>query len=271
MTNPQKTGARQAAKVGPRGMAIVIANVMRLATGMAARLRRRKPADDLRTFPAAFPVMAASAVILVLAAAFLDPAVTLEVRRMDGAGLLFMRAITDAAKSTVYLVLSAAIVAAAAVPDWRRTSLAVRRRLFVATGQAAFVFAAIAGPGIAINIAKQIIGRGRPQLFADHGAFVFAPLRFDYLWQSFPSGHATTAGSIGMIIALFHPRLGLAALALAAILALARIPAGAHYLSDVVAGYAIGTLSVLALAYWLARRRILFALKPGKFLPRLMA
>jgi membrane-associated phospholipid phosphatase len=53
------------------------------------------------------------------------------------------------------------------------------------------------------------------------------------------------------------------------VLACARIPAGAHYPSDVVAGFSIGAIMALVIARWLARRRAVFSFDGDATLPRL--
>ena len=57
---------------------------------------------------------------------------------------------------------------------------------------------------------------------------------------SFPSGHSMTAFSIMVSVGHFYPDLQLVLLALALSIAASRIILGMHYLTDVVAGAAIG-------------------------------
>jgi undecaprenyl-diphosphatase len=65
--------------------------------------------------------------------------------------------------------------------------------------------------------------------------------------SSFPSDHATAAFAIATALLLRHRKAGLAALALATLLALARVVVGTHYPSDVAAGAAIGVAAALIL------------------------
>ena len=76
----------------------------------------------------------------------------------------------------------------------------------IATG-AAFVFLAVAGGGIVDSLAKNIIGRARPELLQTDGAFTFRPFAFHADFASFPSGHSATAGAMAMSLALVFPRL----------------------------------------------------------------
>jgi len=71
---------------------------------------------------------------------------------------------------------------------------------------------------------------------------------------SFPSGHSMTAFSIFVSVGHFYPELQLLLLALAVSVATSRIILGMHYLTDVVAGTAIGLglgLASLCLFTWI--------------------
>ena len=57
---------------------------------------------------------------------------------------------------------------------------------------------------------------------------------------SFPSGHSITAFGIAIAVGLFYPELQVCLLAAAFLIAASRIILGMHFLSDVLAGSAIG-------------------------------
>jgi undecaprenyl-diphosphatase len=57
---------------------------------------------------------------------------------------------------------------------------------------------------------------------------------------SFPSGHSITAFAVAMSIGLFYPQLEICLLVAALLIAASRIILGMHFLSDVIAGSAIG-------------------------------
>jgi undecaprenyl-diphosphatase len=59
---------------------------------------------------------------------------------------------------------------------------------------------------------------------------------------SFPSGHSITAFAIAGCLGLFYPDLQIVLLAVAVCIASSRIILGMHFLSDVLAGSAIGVL-----------------------------
>lgn len=116
-----------------------------------------------------------------------------------------------------------------------------------------FLFASVAGAGIFINVVKQFIGRGRPGTFDAFGPFTLQPFRFVYEFQSFPSGHAATAGAViafGFLVAR-RWRLGLLIFGLA--IAVSRVVVGAHYPSDIFAGLVVGYVFSIWLAYRFAR------------------
>ncbi|WP_306118374.1 MULTISPECIES: phosphatase PAP2 family protein [unclassified Roseitalea] len=248
-----------------------LANTVRSWRRGVFRLSRAPAAGSPPLVSPALAWSMVAALALVLVAAAFDPLVVDAVGTSQWPAWRFLAAVTDAARVHWYLVPSGAIALVLGSVDWRAiTSQAVRARLFLAHGRAAFIFVAIAAPAIVINVIKQVVGRGRPVTRQDFDAFVFAPFEFDYAYQSFPSGHATTSGALAMLLALWFPRRAPLALVFGACLAFARVPAGAHYLSDVIAGFAIGAASTLVLARWLARRRCLFRFGPSRERPVLI-
>lgn len=127
------------------------------------------------------------------------------------------------------LVVTAALIVAAAADYVRRRSLEV------------FAFVAAVGIGelLLSNVLKQIVSRDRPavlHLVVAHG-------------YSFPSGHTVAAASawsaIALVIGRDRPRwaratfAGLAAL-IAVCVAASRALLGVHWLTDVIAGLAVG-------------------------------
>jgi membrane-associated phospholipid phosphatase len=98
---------------------------------------------------------------------------------------------------------------------------------------------AIAAAGLAANALKVIAGRARPRAL-DDGVFGFHFFEVGYRFNSFPSGHAATAGAVAASICLARP----AAWPLAALLWMAlaggRVLTGSHFVSDVLAGGAVG-------------------------------
>jgi len=105
---------------------------------------------------------------------------------------------------------------------------------FRAIGAAALA----AGSGISIFLKiKKWTNRQRPCTYEPHcWASLLPPDQF-----SFPSGHTITAFAITVSLALFYPTLAIGLLFCAFSVAASRVMLGMHFLSDVVAGAAIGT------------------------------
>jgi undecaprenyl-diphosphatase len=108
--------------------------------------------------------------------------------------------------------------------------------------------AVAAGTGIALFLRlKKLTGRKRPCAIEPHiWATLLPPDQF-----SFPSGHTITAFAVAVCLSQFYPSLALGLLFCAASVAASRILLGMHFLSDVLAGAAIGTALAFGAA-WLA-------------------
>jgi undecaprenyl-diphosphatase len=100
-----------------------------------------------------------------------------------------------------------------------------------------------AGAGIAVFLRlKRIFRRRRPCAIEPHcWATLLPPDQF-----SFPSGHTITAFAVALSLAHFYPDLAIGLLFCALSVAASRVLLGMHFLSDVVAGAAIGTVLALS-------------------------
>jgi undecaprenyl-diphosphatase len=96
-----------------------------------------------------------------------------------------------------------------------------------------------AGTGIgAFLVLKKVSGRKRPCAIEPHcWATLLPPDQF-----SFPSGHSITAFAVVIPFGLFYPGWMVGLLFCAVSVAASRILLGMHFLSDVVAGSALGAL-----------------------------
>jgi undecaprenyl-diphosphatase len=105
-----------------------------------------------------------------------------------------------------------------------------RFRAVVAAGLAAAL-----GIGLFLKL-KKATGRRRPSTFMPHcWATLLPPDQF-----SFPSGHTITGFAVALSLIQFYPSLAAGLLFCALSIALSRILLGMHFLSDVLAGAAIG-------------------------------
>ncbi len=188
-------------------------------------------------------------VLVLLVAAILDQPVRAYALSLDPALRGLLRAFTAPGNAAWPLAGGLAALAGLWWMMRRETgrSLVALRRLRICV---LFLITAVALSGVAASLAKNVIGRARP-LTADGGTFQLSVLAFEPGWASFPSGHATTATAMMVCLALIWPRHGLGFAALGLLMALTRCLLGVHWLSDVIAGVALGVVATLAL-----RRRL---------------
>lgn len=121
-----------------------------------------------------------------------------------------------------------------------------------------FFFAGVGLPSLIATIVKRVIGRGRPEHFDQYGTLSFGPNWLDWTFQSFPSGHATTAFALAAVIGFVSPRWFYPGLVFAAAIAVSRVSLGVHYTSDVVAGAIVGLVGAYLARLIFASRRWMF-------------
>ncbi|HEV7344413.1 MAG TPA: phosphatase PAP2 family protein [Devosia sp.] len=124
-----------------------------------------------------------------------------------------------------------------------------------------FFLVGVGVPGLVANGLKRLFGRARPEHYLETGGFHFQHFLNDWTFQSFPSGHATTAIGTAFLVSFMAPRFFRLILLIAVMTGLSRIVIGMHYPTDVVAGFAIGMLGAYAARNIYARRRWLFAFR----------
>ncbi len=123
-----------------------------------------------------------------------------------------------------------------------------------------FAVASIATSGIAAGILKTACSRWRPPSWIHDGAFD-GPIGmsvFEFATQharvSFPSGHSTTMFALASVACLRWPRWSLAFIAIGVAVAGARVIQNTHWLSDVLAGAALGWFTPpLVMRVWASR------------------
>lgn len=102
-----------------------------------------------------------------------------------------------------------------------------------------------------LHLLKWAIGRARP--IVGLGAFHFEPFAGAQHCDAFPSGHSASAGVLALALGLVFPRGRVVFYAWAALVGVERITCGWHFLSDVLAGYALAAVVVLGWARLLGR------------------
>jgi membrane-associated phospholipid phosphatase len=120
------------------------------------------------------------------------------------------------------------------------------------------------GAGLVVDVVKLIVARQRPSLADLSGqcldTFVgWLPLvQGNHRLQSFPSGHTATAVGLAIALGTLYPRGWWVFAGLAALAGFQRIESQSHFLSDALAGAAIGCVVAAAcvgsssLARWLS-------------------
>jgi len=196
---------------------------------------------------------------LVFAIGFLaDASAAHEAALLPPGTVALFRTITKFGESGYLLLLSAGLIAvrlALPLARWRRR-VAVAAALLSA--RATYFFVVIALSGVLAQLVKHGVGRARPSLMPQLGAYHFDFLSIRASLASFPSGHATTAFAAATALALFVPVWGVPLFAGATLIAASRIAIGAHYLSDVIAGSLLGISCAILIARWFARRGLVF-------------
>lgn len=130
-----------------------------------------------------------------------------------------------------------------------------RQRLTRVIQMMAFLFAAIALTGIATNFLKLLFGRPRPREYLDTGDAWFAPFSFQgHRYESFPSGHATTAFALAAALGFLFPRWRPLFFAAATVVGFGRVLNLSHYPSDVAAGALVGILLTAGIHMYFVRR-----------------
>ncbi|WP_210246267.1 phosphatase PAP2 family protein [Aureimonas fodinaquatilis] len=225
---------------------------------IAKALTARPQAETPPIFTSQMLILGAGASALSVVCFALDRQISLAMLHEPVGVIAFWNIATDAALVRWYLYPSILVLLAAFLIEW---SSRQEIRAFwpsAATGVAAYLFSSVALAAIVTNFLKIVFGRARPLLMDDYGNFSFSLGRFGHDYSSFPSGHSTTIGAVTLVAAVLAPSQRVAILIAGFCIALSRIVVRAHYPSDVVAGFAIGALTAIAVGRWLASRNLFF-------------
>jgi undecaprenyl-diphosphatase len=129
------------------------------------------------------------------------------------------------------------------------------------------IFVTVAVSGLMAAVLKNVIGRARPNV--GEGAYSVRSFAFDSSLAAFPSGHAATGAAIAVVFGLLMPRYRWALMWIGALVCASRVLLGAHWVSDVVAGWTVGMAVTLALSAAAARRGFAFRFdRRGRLVPR---
>lgn len=196
---------------------------------------------------------------ILLSLTFLDAPLLQWANAADPSFRAFWRFVTVMGESGWMLAGSAAAGLAAWVTARRARGPRLRAGAATLQGAAAYVFVSVAVLGLLAALLKLVVGRARPKMAEAFGVHHFDALAFDFKFNSFPSGHAATLFALAAALVLIVPRWRALILTVAAWGAFSRAPAGAHYLSDIIAGAALGHVGARWLAGRLAARGLVFS------------
>jgi membrane-associated phospholipid phosphatase len=163
--------------------------------------------------------------------------------------------ITDFGRSGWVLVPTGALIAVLALVASPALHRMTRGVFAVIATRVGFVFLAVGVPGLFVAIVKRFIGRVRP---SSAGPFAYEPFHWRPDFASLPSGHTTTAFATLVAVGALFPRARPFLWGFALLIALSRIAVTAHFVSDVLAGAAVGALGAWCVRDWFALRRLGF-------------
>jgi membrane-associated phospholipid phosphatase len=146
---------------------------------------------------------------------------------------------TDWAKGGHWLAVSVLVLLA----SWIARRFFHGGVVFVQLEQIALAFLVALAIGSAIlHAMKLFLGRRRPRDELELDLYGFMPWRFDFQYDSFPSGHALTITCVAVVASGAWPALAILWFAIALYLAFTRAALTAHFLSDVFIGAGIGMI-----------------------------
>lgn len=228
-------------------------------------LRRRRPGTIWHKSLNRWLVALALAIFLIH---FFDEDAFAASQRVPSAMTDWFALVTDIGKFHWHIFTALSVAVVVALLDWHARKARGRALLALLYGQSVFAITALLVNLGAVNMLKIVIARARPIHLDTLGPAHFQPFSVGYDYASFPSGHATACGTLAALLAIWFPPLRGVAIMLLGVLAASRVFVGAHYPSDVVAGFALGFVGTALLARALAVRGVGFAAAGGLFLPR---
>jgi membrane-associated phospholipid phosphatase len=199
-------------------------------------------------------------ILLVAALIPFDPRLSQGAQALPDAVIGFNRRITDFGTfswmiyGSALMVVIAYMVHRVSLNETIAGKARAMRRIFL------YFFLTIGAASALVHLLKFLIGRARPELFADLGAYTLTPFTGDNLFESFPSGHSAAVGSFFGAFSMLMPRLRPFFLLFALVIGISRVIVGAHYPSDVAAGLLLGLWIALMMAFFFAQQNWLFRL-----------
>ena len=101
--------------------------------------------------------------------------------------------------------------------------------------------------GVVGTVIKRTVPRARPSVQTDTR---WGGPRLSSKYHSFPSGHVGASTAFFGVLLIARRRIGIACLAIPALIGFSRMYIGAHYLSDVLCAAVLGALCAFAVTYF---------------------
>jgi len=202
-------------------------------------------------------ILAATAVLVVAFIPF-DPMLSQRAQGLPGAIVAFNERITDFGTFSWMIYGSGFVVILAYILRRVSGSDTLDGKARTSGRLSLYFFLTIGATSALVHLFKLIVGRARPELFTEHGAYSLTPFAYDDLYSSFPSGHSAAVGAFFGAFSMLAPRLRPLFLLGALMIGVSRVIVGAHYPSDVAAGLLLGLWTAVATAYVFARKEWLF-------------
>ncbi|MGQ3210486.1 phosphatase PAP2 family protein [Shinella sp.] len=200
----------------------------------------------------------AATVVLVVALIPFDPVLSQRAQGLPGAIVTFNKRITDFGTFSWMIYGFGFVIILAYIVRRVSSNETVTGKARTARRLSLYFLLTVGATSALVHLFKLIIGRARPELFADHGAYSLTPFAYDDLYSSFPSGHSAAVGAFFGAFSMLVPRLRPLFLIGALMIGVSRVIVGAHYPSDVAAGLLLGLWTAVATAFFFARKEWLF-------------
>lgn len=190
----------------------------------------------------------ALAVLVVFSIGVIDKPLTLWLHgNLSMTDYGFWRSVSKTGEAGLWYILAVGMLAVSEVRRriaWTLDGAAEQMRRVRAWG---FMVLSMLLSGALIHLVKFTTGRLRPEdmLNTDTPVYGFYPFSGE---QSFPSGHSQAIFSAMVALGILFPRHRWWFLGVASLVAFSRVATYQHFLSDIIAGSAIGALVTLGLA-----------------------
>jgi membrane-associated phospholipid phosphatase len=202
-----------------------------------------------------WPAYALGLVVVLALMLFIDHPVSVLVTKQSLDVISFANKITRWGESDWILIPSGVLLIIAAIAAWLGRKRIPRLALIEMIEIFGMIFVGVGLPSLASTILKDIVGRSRPVVYEQVGILAFHPLSFNFGFESWPSGHTTTAFALATVIGFLSPKWFAIGLIYALAVAGSRLVLGAHYPTDVLSGAVLGVLGAYAVRNYFAGRR----------------